>query len=285
MTGKPNIRMRYAPLAWAALAVVAGCGLLVTLGAPPRMPIVNAAALLIGLLGVAAIWACRRVGAPAKSGDIALILASALIPLTALVGPQTDGVARWLVIGGLTIQPAMIIVPLVALGLALRPTPLRSAAAVVAALGLAIQPDPGCAAMLLLGVVAPLRAEAGRTPAALVAVVAATIGLVVAVARNVALPPVPFVEGVFPDALRAGLFPALLAVSATMLMLAPGIVRPLRAPHFAFLGVWIAALAMALLGPYPTPVVGFGGSGVLGLVLTAGLLALDTARCVPAKPA
>ena len=33
---------------------------------------------------------------------------------------------------------------------------------------------------------------------------------------------------------------------------------------------------MALLGPFPTPVLGFGGSGVLGFVLSAGLLALGS---------
>jgi hypothetical protein len=274
--------MRNRPLAWAALAVGAGCALLFTLGAPPRMPIVNGAALLVGLLGVAAIRASRRVGASANSGDIALILASALVPLTVVVGPHTDGVARWLVVGGLTIQPAMIVVPLIALGLALRPTPLRSAAAVVAATGLAMQPDPGCAAMLLLGTVASLRGEHGRSSNAMIAAVAATMGLAVAVARNVALPPVPFVEGIYPDTLRAGLVPTFLAIAATMLMLAPGIVRPLRAPSLAFLGVWIAALVMALL-PYPMPVLGFGGSGVLGFVLSAGLLGQAQAGCFPAK--
>lgn len=265
---------RWGSLAWAAAAVGAGCALLFLLGAPPRMPLMNGAALLIGLAGVAAMAASRRAGASARSGDIALLIASVLIPVTALVGPQADGVARWLVVGGLTIQPAMMVVPLVALGLALRPTPLRSASAVVAAIGLAMQPDPGCAAMLLLGIVASLRAEDGRSSSTLVAVLAAAIGFAVALARNVALPPVPFVEGIFPDALRAGPIPALLAVAATVLMLAPAVTRRLTAPHLAFLAVWIAALTAALLGPYPTPVLGFGGSGVLGFVLSAGLLAL-----------
>lgn len=283
MIATPTPGKQYRALAWAGLAVGAGCGLLVTLGAPPRMPLVNAAASLIGLLGVAGIAACRRAGASATTGDIALLFASLLVPLTFLIGPQADGVARWLVFGGLTIQPAMIIVPLVALGLALRPTPLRLAAAVVAAIGLAMQPDPGCAAMLLLGTLASLRGEHGRASNAMIAAVAATIGLAVAVARNVALPPVPFVEGIYPDTLRAGLVPMSLAIAATMLMLAPGVVRPLRAPSLAFLGVWIAALVMALLGPYPTPVLGFGGSGVLGFVLSAGLLAKAQADCFPAK--
>jgi len=272
-----NGEVRLIGLVCAAAAVAAGCALLVALGAPLRMPAMNGAALLIGLAGVAAIWACRRAGASTRISDIALLTASLLVPVTALVGPSADGVARWLVVGGLTIQPALIVIPLITVGLALRPSWFRSASAVIAAIGLAMQPDPGCAAMLLLGTVAPLRAEGGRSSSALLAIVAAAIGLSVAVARNVALPPVAFVEGIFPDALRAGPIPALLAVAATVLMVAPGIARPLRAPHLAFLGLWIAALAMAVFGAYPTPVVGFGGSGVLGYALSSGLLALGTA--------
>lgn len=266
--------VRWGSLALAAAAVGAGCALLVALGAPPRMSMMNGAALLIGLAGVAAIWACRRAGASAGIGDVALLIASALIPLTALVGPQADGVARWLVVGGLTIQPALIVVPLITVGLALHPSLIRSASAVVAAAGLAMQPDPGGALILLLGVIVFLREPESRTAGTLIAVAAAAICAGVAIARNVVLSPVPFVEGVLPDAVHAGPLPLLLACATILLMLAPAFTRRLRAPQLAFLAVWIAALTAALLGPYPTPVVGFGGSSVLGFVLSAGLLSL-----------
>lgn len=269
-----NSEVRLGTLAWAAAAVGAGCILLAALGAPSRMPAMNGAALLIGLTGVAALWASRRAGASAKVGDLTLLVASGLVPLTALVGPQTDSVARWLTVGGLTIQPGMIIVPLIALGLALRASPVRSASVAVAALGLAMQPDPGCAFMLLLGVAAPLIARNARPTTTLVAATAAAIGFAGAISRNVVLPPAPFVEQVIQDALQAGSLTTLLALGAIFPMLLAGFGRPPRAPHLAFLGVWIAALAMALLRPYPTPVVGFGGSGVLGFILSAGLLAL-----------
>ena len=81
------------------------------------MPMMNGAALLIGLAGRGGDLGLpprRRFGN--DSAIIALLVASALIPLTALVGPQADGVARWLVVGGLTIQPALIVVPLIASG-------------------------------------------------------------------------------------------------------------------------------------------------------------------------
>ena len=271
-----NSEVRLGSLVWAAAAVGAGCALLVALGAPPRMSAMNGAALLIGLAGVAAMWACRRAGASARTSDIALLIASACIPLTALIGPQADGVARWLVIGGLTIQPALIVVPLVTVGLALSPSLIRCLSAVVAAAGLAMQPDPACALMTLLGIAVLMRDRESRTQGTWVTLVVAAICLGVAIVRDVALPSIPFVEDVLPDAFREGPLPALLACAAILLMLAPAATRRPRAPHLAFIAVWVAALAAALLGPYPTPVLGFGGSAVLGFVLSTGLLALGT---------
>lgn len=275
MGSKRDVETHWAVLGWAALAVGAGCGLLVALGAPSRMPTMNGVALLVALVGTALLALGRRFGTSAL-GDIALLVASALLPLTALIGPEASGVSRWLVIGGLTIQPALIVLPLVALGTALAPSPLRTAAAVIAALGLAMQPDPGGAAMLFAGLAAPSLLRDRRGPIDLAGGLAAAIAFAIAQWRTVELPPVPFVEHVLPDAIAAGLVPALLAIATAVLMLIPAVARPLLAPHLAFLGLWIAALIMALVGPYPTPVVGFGGSGVLGFVLSAGLLALGT---------
>lgn len=263
-------------LAWAVVAVVAGATVLAAIGAPSRMMLVNGAALLIGLAGVGLIGVCRRAGVTRRVGDVALLGASALLPLTALVGPEANGVARWLMVSGLTIQPSLIVVPLLALGAAMCPSQARIAAVIVAAVGLALQPDPGGAAMLLLGLVMPLLPGERRRSIDLIGPLAAAIGFAVAQTRTVELPPVPFVEQVVQDALRSGPLAALLALAAALLMLVPGVAGPRRAPQLAFIGVWVAAVTMALLGPYPTPVLGFGGSGVLGFVLGAGLLAFET---------
>jgi cell division protein FtsW (lipid II flippase) len=265
--------LRWRALGCAVAAAGAGCVLLVGLGAPPRMIALNGAAIMIGLAGVLLVQFCQRAGAAPRWGDGALLAAAALVPLTAIAGPEANGVARWLVIGGLTIQPAMIAVPMIAMGVALRPTLIRHAAALLAALGLAMQPDPGCAAMLLFGLGAPLALHDGRRPVDLVAPGAAAIALAVALLRTVALPPVPFVEHVIQDAFGAGPLVALLALAAVILMVAPAMARPVRRLQLAFVGVWLAAIAAALFGPYPTPVLGFGGSAVLGYILSAGLLA------------
>lgn len=277
-----KVRLRWGVLAWAVAAVGAGCALLFVMAAPPRMILLNGAALVIGLAGVIVIGMGRRAGVPGLVGDIALFGFGALVPLTAFAGPETSGVARWLVIGGLTIQPAMFVVPVVALGVALRPSWSRTAAALVTALGLAMQPDAGGAGMLLFGLGTPLLSRDGRRAIDFVGPVAAAVALAVAQARTVPLPSVPFVEHIIQDALRSGLLAALLAFVAALLMMSPATARPLRTPQLAFLGVWVGALAAALLGPYPTPVLGFGGSGVLGYVLSAGLLALGM-RTLPRR--
>jgi hypothetical protein len=114
-------RMRGARLARAAAiaAVLLGCVLLVLLGAPARMPAMNLAAMLVGLASGQTFRLVPVAGG--RMGDIASLAAALVLPATALLGPQADGVARWLVVGGLTIQPSLILVPPIALALARRP--------------------------------------------------------------------------------------------------------------------------------------------------------------------
>jgi hypothetical protein len=45
-----------------------------------------------------------------------------------------------------------------------------------------------------------------------------------------------------------------------------------RAPLLAFGACWAAVVAAAALGNYPTPLVGYGGSAVLGYLLSVSLL-------------
>jgi hypothetical protein len=45
-----------------------------------------------------------------------------------------------------------------------------------------------------------------------------------------------------------------------------------RAVLLAFGGCWAAVVAAAALGNYPTPLVGYGGSAVLGYLLSVSLL-------------
>src|SRR4028118_1553853 len=70
------------PLVAAAVAVITGCLLLAALGAPLRMPLMNLAALLIGLAVRAIIAIFRRAGLPSAAADAAFALLALAIPAT-----------------------------------------------------------------------------------------------------------------------------------------------------------------------------------------------------------
>ena len=77
-------------------------------------------------------------------------------------------------------------------------------------------------------------------------------------------------------ALRQGMFTAVLAIGAISLMLMPGLVRWRHPAGIAFVASWSSAILLSLVGAYPVPVLGLGASGVLGFVLSAGLLSSGT---------
>ena len=272
-------------LLWAGAAVLLGCALLVVMDAAARMPIMNGAAFLIGLALLGVLHAAKRLGADARQGDWAIFCLALILPVTAFAGPEMNGVSRWLVIGGITIQPALIVTPLLALAFSARQTLALLLAVAVASVGVAMQPDPGAAAMLLLGLSAPLALRGNRSAIAALAVVISAAAFAISLARAVSLPPVAFAEQMLADAVAQGPLPALLALLSIACLFRPGRAAS-RRTAYAFAGVWAGALGASLVGDYPTPVVGFGGSAVLGYVLSVGLLiAIAEAESVPSNRA
>ena len=258
-------------LLWAGAAVLSGCALLLVMGAPARMPMMNGAAFLIGLALLGALLAAKRLGADARQGDWAMFCLALILPVTAVAGLEMNGVSRWLVIGGITIQPGLIIIPLLALTFSARRTLTLLLAVAVASVGVSMQPDPGAAAMLLLGLAAPLAVRSNRSATAALAVFISAAALAISLARAIYLPPVAFVEQVLADAVAQGPLPALLALLSIACLFLPARAAS-RRTAYVFAGVWAGALGASMLGPYPTPVAGFGGSAVLGYVLSVGLL-------------
>ena len=271
--------------AWvaAAAAVAIGSLLLLTLGAPQRMPLANLAALIVGLAAALLVGPLDRAATPLK--DALVVAAAAAIPAVALFGAQTDGVARWVVVAGITVQPALIVVPLVALAFAEHPRPARVVAVGLAALGCALQPDLGAAAMLAAAVLAA--ALVIRSAAAGAGALLALAGFAAAASRPVGLPPVPFVEQVVPAALAAGAVPAGFALIGMVMLFVPALLLHRSAPLrllAAFAALWAGALLAALLGPYPTPVIGFGGSAILGYLLSVACLTRSPMLSRPDQP-
>ena len=263
-----------APLTLGSLAVLAGVIFLWAVGALPSMISRNLVAFFLGLaLGLA----CHRA-ARSKLGASGLFLAaSTILFLVLITGVEIEGVRRWLQIGPITLQPALIFCPLLlALADGQRDRRWRLAPLLPLAL-IALQPDAATLIAFATGVAMLVHRDV-RT-AGLAGVHAGLLtGLVVIVAALVALalagprtpPPVAFVEGTI--ALAATSATAmLLHLLATALMLASlfsGSDGNGRSIASYFLIITIAAIFWS----FPMPLAGASASHLIGFGLAVGWL-------------
>jgi hypothetical protein len=254
-------RPRAMALACGVAATLAGLVYLATTGAPATMLAANAGALLLGLLVVAI---GRSFVAPASL----VVVAGGAMFATALLGVAPEGAARWVRIAGLSLQPSLILLPAAIVLHLLRRDAATSAGIVAIAAGLALQPDRAMAAVLLAALLAGGR-RSGAVPT-----VAAALAFAVTLLRPDTLPAVPWVDGVLASAVAAGFVPGTAAILGTLVLLLPALagLRDGRPAPRAFGACWIAIVAAAALGNYPMPLVGFGGSAILGYLLAAGTL-------------
>jgi hypothetical protein len=266
-------RPRLLGLVCGVTAVALGIAYMAAAGAPSRYILMNVAALVLG----ASLWlALGRAAGPRlpAAGPASLVLAASLL-LTALFGIAFDGAARWVRVGPLNLQVSLIVLPLMLVLYARRPDPLGTIGMAVAALALALQPDPAMAGVLAAGLLALLAADRSRLP--LVASTAALLGFAWTLLTPDRLPAVPYVDRVLYSAFDvhplAGLAvlvgAAALVVPAAVGAWKPGADRPVL---LAFGACWAGVVVAAALGNYPTPLVGYGGSAVLGYLLSVALL-------------
>jgi cell division protein FtsW (lipid II flippase) len=264
-------------IACATGAVMLGLACMAAAGAPLAYLGTNAAAVLIGLLmigilkmaGAGRIWNARY-----WPGVLTMMIAAALLG-TALFGVRADGAARWVRLGGLAIQPSLILLPVMMLVFARSRDALSTAAMVVAAAALALQPDRAMAGMLAAGLTALAVMRPDR--AALTALAAALAGFLVSLARTDLLPATPYVDQVLYASFGVHVLAGFAVLGGLALLVLPAIVgvrRDLahRHVHLVFGAVWVSATAAAALGNYPTPIVGYGGSAILGYFLSLAAL-------------
>ncbi|PZU06018.1 MAG: hypothetical protein DI606_18700 [Sphingobium sp.] len=246
---------------------------MVIAGAPTRYLGVNVGALAIGLTMLALIGRTAPVGRQWSGGAI-LAMAGALLA-TALAGIEVDGVSRWVRIGGFALQPSLILLPLMIVLFSQARSVAATAGIIIAAAAMALQPDRAMAGMLVLGLAT--LAILCRDRQSIVALAASVAGFVVTLALADTLPAVPYVERVFTSSFDAHAAAGLAVLGGSALLLVPAIVgwrrdAGNRATYAAFGAVWLAAIMAAALGNYPTPIVGYGGSAIIGYALS--LLAL-----------
>jgi hypothetical protein len=238
-------------------------------GAPARYLAMNCAALGLGLilLGVSA----RAAPAGNRLGPMLdLILASALL-LTALLGISAAGAARWISVGGILLQPALFLLPVLALRFVRRGDAPSTVAILIAAAALALQPDRAMAGALAAGMV--VLAFVRRDRNVLIAAGGALAAFAWTLIRPDASPAMPFVDRIFYASFDIHPLAGAAVIAGALLMLLPaaaGLARDAanRDAYAVFGALWLAVILAAALGNYPTPLVGYGGSAILGYLVS-----------------
>lgn len=262
-------RPRTLGIACAIGAVVLGLAYLAIAGAPTRYLGINLGALAIGLALMALLGSAAAVGRQWIGTAIAAMAAALLA--TALLGAKVDGAARWVNLGGLAIQLSLILLPVMLIAFSRTRTVPATAGMIAAATAMALQPDRAMAGMLALGL--GTLAITCRDRHVVIAFAAAVFGFAATLARADTLPAVPYVDQIFYSSFDVHVVAGLAVLGGSALLLLPAIIgwrrdAENRATYAVFGAVWLAAIGAAALGNYPTPIVGYGGSAIIGYALS-----------------
>lgn len=263
-------------------AALLGIVYMVIAGAPLRYLGINISALgigfsMLGLLG-------HVTTADRRWADAAIVTMAGALLATAMVGAEVDGAARWVNLAGLAIQPSLILLPVMLVAHARTPSGAATTGIIIAAAAVALQPDRAMAGMLALCVT--ILAAIRRDRHALIAFAAGVAGFAATLMRADTLPAAPYVDQILYSCFDVHAGAGLAVWGGAALMLVPGIVGFSRDPdnrvvYAAFGAAWFAAIVAAALGNYPTPVVGYGGSAIIGYVVS--LFALPKLTAVPTR--
>jgi cell division protein FtsW (lipid II flippase) len=235
-------------------------------GAPRSYMAINTAALVVGLMLLGPSG--RRTASAAWSDGLCLAGAGALLA-TALLGTTMAGITRWVQIGPVSVQPSLMLLPAMVMAFARQCSAAGSAAMLLSALALASQPDRAGAAALAAGLMVLAAHRRDRQSEA--ALAAALAGFAITLVRADPLAPSPFVEQVIADAFRASTPVGVAMVAAAALLLLPARALPGRQAH-VFAAVWLSLVLASVLGNYPTPLLGYGSSGIIGYLLCLAVL-------------
>lgn len=276
----------------ATAAVMIGVVHLHIAGASSSMILVNIASLGVGLAllsGSVAVW--RDL--PNSVRTIAATIMAGLLVLTNMFGVSLHGVVRWVAVGPLMVQSSLILVPPLLMMFVRKSTATGAGALVVAAGAMAMQPDRAMAGAMVAGM-AILWLLYRKWLVAL-ALAASVLGFAATLARADNLPPVRFTESVFSQSWQVHPLLGIAVASGGMLLLLPAAAFGTRDRNSVrqcavFGAIWLAIILAAVIGNHPTPLVGYGGSAIIGYLLSACLLpprqrALDRRPPAADKPA
>jgi len=283
-----STRPRLLGLLCGVLAVGVGLAYLEAAGAPSRHLLVNFAALVLGATAWLALG--RTAGSRLAGAGVAILALSVPLLLTARFGLAADGASRWVAIGPLTVQVSLILLPAMIILYARRPDPIGTAGIAAAAFALAIQPDRAMAGALAAALVAVALESRGRLP--LLASAASVLAFAWTLVAPDTLAATAYVDSVLYTAFAVHPLAGAAVVAGAAALIVPAVIGLGRGMNdrpalLAFGACWSAVLAAAALGNYPTPLVGYGGSAVLGYLFSVALLpaaAREADARAPAAP-
>jgi len=241
-------------------------------GAPSIFLVVNALSLV---MGIAVVGVMRPAMLASRSSGGAVVVLGGLLIATALFGVSVEGASRWIRVGGLSLQISLIVLPAMLVVFARNRSLLATTGMVLAAIALALQPDRGMAGVLVaaLAVLAMYRQDRW----AMSSLAVAAIGFAVTMVRPDSLPAVPYVDQILYTSFGVHALAGVAVLGGALLLIVPAVAGMWidpgnRGVHAVFGTVWLGMVVAAALGNYPTPLVGYGGSAILGYALSLSFM-------------
>ncbi|MDZ4112062.1 MAG: hypothetical protein U1E18_21040 [Brevundimonas sp.] len=273
MQGPHRLLLVYGALSVATVGL--GCLICALADVPASIWVRNLIGWGVGL--VAAVGLARLAG---KRTATVLLGLSAVLVAASLFGPPQQGVHRWLAVGPLSINLALLMLPMAVVALGWTRERASSWGLALAILGLLVLQPDASQAMAFAGAVALIALRAPfSTPVRLgLAGVAAAL-TAFSWLRPDPLAPVPEVEEIV--ALAFSITPVL-AVAVVVLIaatsLAPMLGTRLAGARPSGIAVPLSVhllltAGMTLFGAFPMPLLGIGMSPIVGFWLGVGLLA------------
>jgi hypothetical protein len=276
-----DVKMRIIGIACAIGATGLGILYLMAAGAPVRMLLVNGGALILGLTMLIAFL--RLPAVPPLARDVLTLFLSCALLFTAISGTAVEGASRWMRLGPVAVQPSLILLPVIIMVFARSRSALSTAGVLISALSMALQPDRAMAGVLVCGMISI--AIARRDQFSIIALAASIAAFIATLIVPDQLPSVPYVDQILYTAFDVHVLAGLAVVGGAGLLLVPALfglrTTSLDRSVYATFGViWLSITMAAAIGNYPTPVVGYGASAILGYLFSVGTLLLATTQSV-----
>jgi hypothetical protein len=266
-------RPRLLGLVCGVAAVALGLAYMAAGHAPRSYSMVNLGALALG----SAIWLgiTRPAASRMPGGGWAVVALAFAVLATALLGHPAAGASRWVTVGPLTIQASLIVLPAMIVLYSRSVDLVGTIGIALVSLALALQPDRAMAGVLTAGMAGQVLARPTRLGA--MAFASALIGFGATLVMADISPAMPFVDRILYTAFDVHVLAGLAVMAGCAIVVAPALIVAVRAVEnrhvlLAFGLSWAGVVAAAALGNYPTPLVGYSGSAILGYLLSAALL-------------